>query len=383
MEALLYCCCGLDVHKDLIEACILQGLELEPKVIRESFGTTHPELLRLTKWLSTNDCYSVAMESTGVYWKPIYETLELNSAYLENIWVVNANHMRNIPGRKSDVADAEWIATLLRHGLLEKSFVPPVAIRDLREHSRLHRTFVQERCRYVNRLEKFLQAHGFKFSSVMSDILCVSGRRLLDILASTGVITENDVQKNCRRLRHSPMEITGAVCGNLTTAEQHLLKQLLHKIDSCQEDIESILEDMRLLSQQFQEQLAIIDSVPGFDEESAMEIIAEIGSEPQENFATPEKLCKWAGVIPRNDESAKKMKSRKTLHGNPYIKALLCQAAWAAVKVRNSAFHKWFWTHQRIIGQKKAIIAISRKLLYLIYLLLATKQMYHPPEVST
>ena len=129
MEVLLYCCCGLDVHKDLIEACILRGEGLEPETIRERFGTTRPELKRLTMWLSKNDCYSVAMESTGVYWKPIFETLELCSEYLEKIWVVNANHMRNLPGRKSDVGDAEWIATLLRHGLLEKSFVPPAAIR--------------------------------------------------------------------------------------------------------------------------------------------------------------------------------------------------------------------------------------------------------------
>ena len=190
MEALLYCCCGLDVHKDLIEACILRGEGLEPDAVRESFGTTKPELKRLTVWLSHNDCYSVAMESTGVYWKPIFEALELCSEYLENVWVVNANHMRNLPGRKTDVGDAEWIATLLRHGLLEKSFVPPAAIRDLRECSRLHRTFVQERCRYVNRLEKFLQAHGFKFSSVMKDILSVSGRKLLNILRDTGSLSE-------------------------------------------------------------------------------------------------------------------------------------------------------------------------------------------------
>ncbi len=380
MEALLYCCCGLDVHRDLIEACILRGEGGEPETIRESFGATKTELKRLTLWLEQNDCYSVAMESTGVYWKPIFETLELRSEYLESIWVVNANHMRNLPGRKSDVGDAEWIATLLRHGLLEKSFVPPAAIRDLRECSRLHRSFVQERCRYVNRLEKFLQAHGFKFSSVMKDILCVSGRKLLDILRDTGSITQLDVIVNCRRLRRSPEEISAAVCGNLSPAEQRLLKHLLHKLDSCQEDIRSILEDMRLLSEQFQEQLAIIDSVPGFDAESAMEIIAEISAAPQEHFSSGEKLCRWAGVTPRNDESAGKVKSRKTLHGNPYVKAILCQAAWAAVKVRNSPFHDWFWAHQHKLGQKKAIIAISRKLLMLIYLLLQTNQPYRPPE---
>ena len=295
MEALLYCCCGLDVHKDLIEACILRGEGLEPDAVRESFGTTKPELKRLTVWLSHNDCYSVAMESTGVYWKPIFEALELCSEYLENVWVVNANHMRNLPGRKTDVGDAEWIATLLRHGLLEKSFVPPAAIRDLRECSRLHRTFVQERCRYVNRLEKFLQAHGFKFSSVMKDILSVSGRKLLNILRDTGSLSE-------------------------------------------------------------------------------------ISAAPQEHFSSGEKLCRWAGVTPRNDESAGKMKSRKTLHGNPYVKAILCQAAWAAVKVRNSPFHDWFWSHQHKLGQKKAIIAVSRKLLMLIYLLLDTEQLYQPPN---
>ena len=380
MEALMYCCCGLDVHRDLIEACILRGEGLEPEIIRQSFGTSKPELKRLTLWLSKNDCFSVAMESTGVYWKPIFEALELSSEYLEQIWVVNANHMRNLPGRKSDVKDAEWIATLLRHGLLEKSFVPPAPFRDLRECSRLHRTFVQERCRYVNRLEKFLQAHGFKFSSVMKDILSVSGRKLLNILRDNGSLTPLDVAENCRRLRRSPEEISAAVCGSLTVAEQRLLKQLLHKIDSCREDIDSILEDMRLLSQQFQEQLAIIDSIPGFDEESSIEIIAEISAAPQDHFSSGEKLCHWAGVTPRNDETAGKMKSRKTLHGYPYVKSILCQAAWTAVKVRSSPFHDWFWSHQHKLGQKKAIIAVCRKLLMLIYLLLQTKQYYQSPK---
>lgn len=382
MDAILYCGCGLDVHKDIIEACIIRGADAEPEIFRQSFGTTKPELQKLMNWLMKNDCYTVAMESTGVYWKPIFQILETESVYLEQIWVVNAHHMRNLPGRKSDVKDAEWIATLLRHGLLEKSFVPSVDIRDLRESARLRRSFVEERCRYVNRLEKFLQAHGFKFSSVMADILCVSGRKLLNILCETGVLTEKHVQENCRKLRRSSDEIAAAVCGTLTTAERRLLGRLLHKLDSCQEDINGILEDMRLLCSPFQEQLAIVDSVPGFDQESAMEIIAEISAAPQEHFSTPQKLCKWAGVIPRNDESAKKIKSKKILHGNSYVKSILCQAAWAAVKVRGSPFHKWFWTHQHKIGQKKAIIAIARKLLMLIYLLLNTGQYYSQPPQS-
>ena len=383
MEALLYCACGLDVHKDIIEACILRGSDAEPEILRQSFGATKQELQKLMTWLLENDCYTVAMESTGVYWKPIYQIFETESVYLEQIWVVNAHHMRNLPGRKSDVRDAEWIATLLRHGLLEKSFVPCLAIRDLREAARLRRTFVQERCRYVNRLEKFLQTHGFKFSSVMSDILCMSGRKLLNILCETGILTEKDVQENCRRLRRSSDEIAAAVCGNLTAAERRLLGRLLRKLDSCQEDIDGILEDMRLLCIPFQEQLAIVDSIPGFDQESSMEIIAEISAAPQEHFSTSQRLCNWAGVIPRNDETAKKIKSKKILHGNSYVKAVLCQAAWAAVKVRGSPFHNWFWSHQRKIGQKKAIIAVARKLLTLIYLLLNTGQMYRQPVAET
>lgn len=382
MEPLMYCCCGLDVHKDLIEACILRGVGQEPEIVRASFGTTRTELSALTNWLTENECYSVAMESTGVYWKPIYQTLEICSEYIEQIWVVNARHARNLPGRKSDVADAQWLATLLRHGLLEKSFIPPVDIRDLREYTRLHRTFVQERCRYVNRLEKFLQAHGFKFSSVMKDVLSASGRNLLDILCSTGRITPEDVKLNCRRLRSAFTEICAAVCGNLCPAEQCLLKHLLHKIDACQEDIESILCDMQLLCEPFTIQLDIIDSIPGFDLRASIEIIAEISAAPQEHFSSPEKLCSWAGVVPRNDESAGKIKSRKTLHGNKYVKSILCQAAWAAVRVRGSSFHAWFWSHQRKVGQKKAIIAVARKLLKLIYLLLSAGELYKPPQIE-
>lgn len=382
MEALLYCGCGLDIHKEVIEACILRGMEAEPEIIRESFGTTKPELHRLVGWLNENDCYTVAMESTGVYWKPVYQILESESGYLERLWVVNARHMRNLPGRKSDVKDAEWIATLLRHGLLEKSFVPSMPIRDLRECARLHRVFVQERCRYVNRLEKFLQSHGFKFSSVMKDILCVAGRKLLDVLQSTGSITAEDVEQNCRRLRRPSEEIAAAVCGSMSAAERRLLGHLLHKLDSAQEDIASILEDMRLLSQNFREQLAIIDSIPGFDEESAMEIIAEISEAPQDHFESSAQLCSWAGTVPRNDESAGKIKARKTNHGNRYVKSVLCQAAWAAVSVRNSPFRAWYWSHKHKLGEKKAIIAVARKLLKLIYLLLSTNQLYRPPACS-
>lgn len=379
MDTLLYSCCGLDVHRDMIEACIIKGIGSSPEIIRQQFQTTRKELQELGTWLSTNDCYTVAMESTGVYWKPVFQMLESIPGCVADIWVVNAHNMRNVPGRKSDVADAEWIASLLRHGLLEKSFVPPTDIQNLREYSRLHRTFVQERCRYVNRLEKFLQAHGFKFSSVMKDILSVTGKTLLNILAEIGEITPEDVSVNCRRLRKSDEEIAAAICGKINKAEQGLLKHLLRKLSSAQEDIDSILSDMQELVQPFALQMEIVCSIPGIDITSAVSILAEISANPQDNFSSPEKLCSWAGLSPRNDESAGKVKSRKIMHGNSYIKSILCQVAWATVRTRNSCFHDWFWSHQGKIGQKKAIIAVARKILKLIYVLLFRREKYTFP----
>jgi transposase len=379
MEAMLYCCCGLDVHRDIIEACIIRGLTKDPEIIHERFSATRSSLDEMANWLIENDCYTVAMESTGVYWKPVYNILEACSEYIESIWVVNAHHMRNLPGKKSDVADAEWIATLLRHGLLSKSFVPTVDIRTLRECSRLHRSFVQEQSRYKNRIEKFLQAHGFKFSSVMSDVFCVAGMALLNKLHTDGMIEQEDIKRNCSRLRKSTEEIAAAVCGKINNAEQRLLGQLLRKLNSCAEDIASILDDMRLLTNPYQVQMDILDSIPGINEESAMQIIAEISADPQEHFNTDENLVSWAGLAPRNDESAGKIKSRKIMHGNTYLKSILCQVAWASIRARRSQFNVWFYSHRSRLGQKKAIIAVARKILKLIYLLLSTKQYYVPP----
>ena len=258
MQAILECCCGVDVHKDMIEACIIQGIE-NPKIIRQQFSTMQNELQDFVRWLYDNDCYHIAMESTGVYWRPVYECIEEFSPYYEDIIVANAHHMRNLPGRKTDVKDAEWIATLLQHGLLEKSYVPSRDIRDLRELSRSYKNYVGERVRCINRLEKFLQTHGFKLSSVLSDIT---------------------------------------------------------------------------------------------------------------------RLCSWAGLSPRNDQSAGKISSKKIMPGNPYIKSILCQSAWAAVRSRNTPFAAWFWSRQAKIGTKKAIIGVSRRLLATIFVLLKNDQFY-------
>lgn len=382
MDVLMACCCGLDIHRDIVEACILKGALEDQEVIREQFLTTRAELSRLTRWLYECECYHIAMESTGVYWRPVYETIEAESARYDCLMVVNANHMRNLPGRKSDVKDAEWIATLLRHGLLENSFIPERTIRDIREFTRMRRSLVQERNRHINRLEKFLQTHGFKLSSVLNDILCVSGRKLLDTLVQTGKLTPQDILEAAgRRLKRPLDEVAAAVCGTINRPEQAMLQLLLKKLADADADLAFVDLQTAELSIPYERQIELLDSIPGIDTLAAVTILGEIGPAPQTSFATPERLNSWAGLSPRNDESAGKVKSRKVLHGNPYLKVILCQVAWIAVRARNSSFHAWFWSHQGRLGRKKAIIAVARKILKLIYRLLEANRLYCP-EIS-
>lgn len=385
MQAILNCCCGLDVHKDIIQACILRGdADKEPDIIRAEFKTLQNDLQALCFWLLENECFHIAMESTGVYWRPVYEAIEDNIPNYKCMMVVNAYHMRNLPGRKSDIADAEWIATLFRHGLLEPSFIPERLIRNLREYSRLHHSSVQERSRYSNRLEKFLQTHGFKLSSVLSSILGASGRRLLTTLSNKGKLSLEDVVTAIdKNVKKSIEEIRLAICGKLDYSECQYLKLLLHKVDSLDEEISQIQSAMLELASPYKIQLDQLDSIPGVDVTASLAILAEIGATPQNSFSSEKKLISWAGLSPRNDESAGKIKSRKITKGNPYIKSLLCQVAWAAVRCRGSSFAVWFWSHQGRLGKKKAIIAVARKILALIYKLLKSGEFYDPIVASS
>lgn len=325
MQAILYCCCGIDVHNEMIEACILDGID-PPKETREQFSNSPEGLKKFIEWLDENGCFNVAMESTGVYWKPIYEAIESRN-YNESIYVVNAHHMRNVPGRKTDKRDAQWIATLFQHGLLEPSFVPPRVFRDLREISRTYQKCVGEKSRYSNRTEKLLQAHGFKLSSVLSDIFSKTGMNILHVLAEKGRITEEEIRCcTAGAVRHTPEEIHDAISGTLNAAERELLAFLLDKYEHALEDLEKLVAMMRKIAEPYRNALQEIDSVPGFDEVAALLVIAEITVKPHENFASSEQLCSWAGLTPRNDESAGKVKSRKILKGNIYLKPILCQA---------------------------------------------------------
>jgi len=370
MQALLTCCCGVDVHDEMIETCVLKGAGEEPEIIRKQFGTLPSDLEEFAGYLEEHGCSSVAMESTGVFWRPVYEIIEDSCNHVVDIVVTNAAHMSNVPGRKNDEDDALWIATLLRHGLLDASFVPGRVFRDLREASRLYKKFVGERSRYTNRIMKLLQAHGFKLSNVLSDILGASGRNILTILADRGSLSAHEVATCIRgNTKHSYKEIHAAVSGSLNPDEQKLLSILLDKIYTAERDMSIIVGLMTDMSYEFARQLEIADSVPGIDRLAALLILAEISATPHLSFDSAPKLCKWAGLSPRNDMSAGKTKSKKILPGNPYVKSILCQAAWAAVKSRNNPFRDWFWSH-RHRGDKKAIIAVARKILTTLYALL-------------
>ena len=371
MNIILPCVCGVDVHEKMIEACILKQEKSEISVLRQQFSTFPEHLKLFADWLYENDCYHIAMESTGVYWKPVYESIESNSAYYENIVVANAHHIKNVPGRKSDVKDAEWIGKLMMHGLINNSYVPNDTIRSLREVSRTYKKMVGEKNRYKNRIEKFLQAHGFKLSSVLSDIFCVTGLNILNSLALRGSLTLDDIT-SCMRgtLKSSAQDIHSAVNISLTSSNCKVLQLLLNKLNQAEADIEYTINLMAEIASDYNRQLEVLDSIPGIDKVSALLILAEIGNAPFESFETPERLCSWAGLVPRNDESAGKINCTKILPGNQYLKPILIQVAWVAVKCRNTPFHQWFWSHQGKMGQKKAITAVARKILKLSFKLL-------------
>lgn len=380
LEEILESSCGLDVHKDKIEACILKtGAK---SAYRETFGCIPSELDRLCKWINDYGCKDIAMESTGVYWLSIYERIEAKCPDLQSLMVVNAYEIKNMPGRKTDIKDAHWIALLLKRGLLRKhnSFIPDHIVRDMREISRLRRKITEERSKASNQLEKFLQSHGFKFSSVFSSITGMSSTAMLKRLSENGKLSLRDIYDCCRKnLKHVPEEILAAVNGELNDVERKLLGFLLKRIDGLNDQISELTQMLTDLFEEYKPQIEIAMSLPGINLDSAMEVLAEISPEPQASFDTPEKVCKWAGLAPRNDNSADKIINRKILHGNPYVKSILVQCAWAAVKTRDSEFQKWFWPRQCRLGRKKAIIAVARKLLYLLYTLLSRGMFYSPP----
>jgi transposase len=377
MEDILTCCCGLDIHKESIVACLLQGpIEEGYKPTRElrEFGTQLHDLKSLRTWLGEHECYHVAMESTGIYWQPVYGILEEALTDEMHLLVVNARHMKNIPGKKTDMRDAEWIATLLRAGLLRGSFVPERDIRTLRQYTRYRKALVRDMVSQKNRIEKLLQSSGFRLSSFLSDIFGASGWAIMLQLVAVGYITRESLDTCLKaRARQKSDALLTNLNGTLSAPERRLLGMQLAHLQDLLDNLHEVETDIRDDFSDFEEPIELLDSIPGISETAAYAILAEIGRD-MSAFPTAQHICSWAGLAPGNHQSAGKKKRQRVTHGNNYLKSMLCEVAWVVAGKRKHYLSGWYWRLKQRTGAKRAIVALARKLLVIIYTMLKSKQ---------
>jgi transposase len=380
MEDILECCCGLDIHKESIVACLMKGpLEagLKPRREMREFGTLLNDLEALRSWLEAEDCRHVAMESTGIYWQPVYAVLEPAFSNEMQLLVVNARHMKQVPGRKTDMRDAEWIATLLRAGLLKGSFVPEHDIRDLRQFTRYRKALVRDITSQKNRIEKLLQASGFRLSSFLSDIFGSSGMAIMQVLVEVGFIARRSLDACLKgRARRKNDEILTSLNGALSESQRTLLKMQLAHLADLRENLKEVEQQIQDSFMHFEDPIELLDSIPGIDKTAAYAILAEIGRD-MSAFPTAQHICSWAGLAPGSHQSAGKKKRQRVTHGNNYLKTMLCEVAWVTAGQRKRYLSGWYWRLKQRTGAKRAIIALARKLLVVIYTMLKTNQYYN------
>jgi transposase len=338
----------------------------------QTFRTTAADLVILRDWLAAHGVTHVAMESTGVYWKPVFYVLESDFTCLR----VNAAHIKQVPGRKTDVHDGVWIAHLLEHGLLRGRFVPPVPIRELRDLPRYRKALIQERTRVANRLHQALEDAGVKLASVASDILGVSGRAMLEALAqgTTDPLVLAELARG--RLRGKLPALRAALAGRFRTHHAFLVGQLLIHLDSLEEAISTLSSEIERHLVPFSEQLNRRDSIPGINRRTAEVILAEVGVE-MSAFPTAAHRASWAAHCPGNDESAGKHKSGQTRKGNRWLRTALIEAAAGASRAKDSALQARFRRVLRNRGPKKAVVALAHTLLRIAYHVLARGTTYH------
>jgi transposase len=364
-------CCGLDIHKKSITACAItpKGKEIQ------TFGTMTHDLIKLIDWIKSKSCSHAAMESTGVYWKPIYNLLELEDI---QPMVVNAAHIKAVPGRKTDVKDAEWIAKLLRHGLLQHSYIPNRDQRELRELVRYRRSLIEERAREISRMQKVLEGANIKLSSVATDIMGVSGRSMIEGLIN-GIDDPQVLAGMAKRsMKKKKDDLERALFGSVGLHQKMMLKtQLLH-IDFLDQQIIMLSEEVQQRMQPYEEDIELLDSIPGIGRSHAEQLLAEIGlgKDIASQFPTAPHLCSWAGMVPGNNESAGKKKSGKTRKGNKKLRAALVEAAHSAAKTKNTYLSSQYQRLAARIGKKRAAVAVGHTILTIVYHLLNKRQLY-------
>jgi len=355
-------CGALDVHKESVAACIrVPGQDGKQQEIR-TFGTMTTDLLVLRDWLVSNGVTHVAMESTGVYWKPVYYILEDDMG----IVLVNAAHVKNVPGHKTDVKDCAWLAKLMEVGLLKASFVPPRPFRDLRDLTRFRKQLINDRVREVNRLHKVLQDCGVKLSSVATDVMGVSGRAMIEALihGTTDPEVLADLAKG--RLRKKLPQLQKALTGRFREHHAFVAAQILTLIDGLEATLEDVSARIGTLMRPFEKSVVKIRRVPGLERKVIEDILAEI-TDNMRYFPSARHIASWAAICPGNNESAGKNKGGKTRHGNKWLRAALIQAARAAVRQKDCYFAALY---RRLVvrrGDQKAIIAVAHSLLVTIY----------------
>jgi transposase len=372
MEVLYPHCAGLDVHKDTVVACARHMANGEVRRAVRTFKTTTKELLALSDWLAGEGCTHLAMEATGVYWKPVWHILSDGDFALV---LANAAHVKNVPGRKTDVNDATWLADLLAHGLIRGSFVPDQQTQEMRDLLRTRKQLVRERSRHVQRLQKTLEDANIKLDSVISDIMGLSGRKMVEALIAGASDPEQLAALAHRRIKASPEELREALRGRVTRHHRFLLSVHLQQIDAIDKVIGDIDAEVDALVEPFRTTVQLLTTIPGVDELSACVILAEIGRD-MSRFPTAGHLISWAGLCPRNDESAGKRRSTRMRKGPAWLKTTLVQCAAAAARKKHSYLQAQFHRLRARHGVKKAHGALAASILTAAYHMLISGELY-------
>jgi transposase len=358
-------CCGLDVHKESISACVIfSDKEGVDQYAVEEFGTFTDELMRLRSWLLKHDCPVVAMESTGIYWRPVHNVLEGSF----QIVLVNARDIKNVPGRKTDIGDSKWLAGLLRHGLLKSSFIPPQAVRQWRDLTRLRKKYVQTAGDYRKRTHKLFESANIKIDSVVSDLFGVTGRNLMQLLIKEGEpLKLSDIESCVRgKLRGKEMELFRSIQGFFTGHHRVILKTILETITGLESQIAALDRQIRSNMSEHKPMLDRMKKAPGISDVSSCDILAEIGP-TLDTFPTDTSLVSWSGLCPGNNESAGKRKSGRSHVRKHHLKTIMIEVAWAAIKKKGSYFKDKYYRLKARRGAKKAIVAIAHRILLGIY----------------
>jgi transposase len=373
MEVLYRHCAGLDVHKDTVVACVRHMANGSVKREVRTFKTTTKDLLALSDWLAGEGCTHIAMEATGVYWKPVWHVLSDGDFTLV---LANAAHVKNVPGRKTDVNDATWLADLLAHGLIRGSFVPDQQTQEMRTLLRTRKQLVRERSSHVQRLQKTLEDANIKLDSVISDVMGLSGRAMVEALIAGESDPDRLAQLAHRRIKAPPEALREALRGRVTRRHRFLLQLHLQQIDAIDAAIDQIDQEVDADVEPFRAAIQLLTTIPGVSVLSAEIILAEIGRD-MSRFPTAGHLISWAGLCPKNDESAGKRRSTRMRKGAPWLKTTLVQCAWAASRKKASYFQAQFHRLRARRGAKKAIGALAASILTTVYHMLISGELYH------